>query len=184
MRWLHFKAITQKNQYVSFAYIPFTFIYVLLNNVILVYSLFLYLQEERYSTRQQLLWIDMPWYLRVLHVFKQIPCYFLLLLFPFFSTCCPWSKVIFRLCLEIGREWQNAIFHSFVLRMRKITIYNMYVFPDVLAFSIYKITLLEFQKNIMSFFILFPYIHNPDGDFTFNTLWTFWFPKWHFLSYL
>ena len=139
----------------SFSGLP----YVLLNNVILVYSLFLYLQEERYSTRQQLLWIDMPWYLRVLHVFKQIPCYFLLLLFPFFSTCCPWSKVIFRLCLEIGREWQNAIFHSFVLRMRKITIYNMYVFPDVLAFSIYKIKLLEFQKNIMSFFILFPYIH-------------------------
>ena len=51
------------------------------------------LQQETYTARQQLLWIDMPWYLRCLHVIKQVPCYFLLFLFPFFSTCCPWSNV-------------------------------------------------------------------------------------------
>jgi len=50
------------------------------------------LPQETYTARQQLLWIDMPWYLRFLHVIKQIPCYFLLFLFPFFSTCCPWSN--------------------------------------------------------------------------------------------
>lgn len=50
-------------------------------------------QQESYNARQQLLWIDMPWYLRCFHVIKQVPCYFLLFLFPFFSTCCPWSNV-------------------------------------------------------------------------------------------
>ena len=34
----------------------------------------------------------MPWYRRLLHVIKQIPCYVLLFLFPFFSSCCPWSR--------------------------------------------------------------------------------------------
>ena len=60
------------------------------------------LQQETYTSRQQLLWIDMPWYLRCCHVIKQIPCYFLLFLFPFFSTCCPWSNVSASILIFIG----------------------------------------------------------------------------------
>lgn len=48
--------------------------------------------SDDFASRQQLLWIDMPWYLRCLHIFKQVPCYFLLFLFPLFSHCCPWIK--------------------------------------------------------------------------------------------
>ena len=59
----------------------------------ITWELFVLFQQETYTARQQLLWIDMPWYLRCLHVIKQVPCYFLLFLFPFFSTCCPWSNV-------------------------------------------------------------------------------------------
>ena len=69
--------------------------------IIHVFSLFS-LQQETYTSRQQLLWIDMPWYLRCCHVIKQIPCYFLLFLFPFFSTCCPWSNVSASLLIFFG----------------------------------------------------------------------------------
>ncbi|XP_059085448.1 short transient receptor potential channel 6-like [Tigriopus californicus] len=48
--------------------------------------------KEDYAARNQTLWIDMPWYLRFMHVLKQIPCYLLLFLFPVFSQCCPWSN--------------------------------------------------------------------------------------------
>ena len=41
---------------------------------------------------EQVLWIDMAWYMRLVYVMKQLPCYLLLFLFPFFSSCCPWSR--------------------------------------------------------------------------------------------
>ena len=55
----------------------------------------LFLQDDyHHSNRSTSLWIDMPWYLRSVHVLKQIPCYLLLFLYPIFSQCCPWSKPV------------------------------------------------------------------------------------------
>ena len=53
----------------------------------------------------------------------------------------------------------------------------MYVFPDVLAFSIYKIKLLEFQKKY--YVILYPFsLHTyPDGDFYIQYIVNILIPK-------
>ena len=51
-----------------------------------------FLFQDDFSSRNLLLWIDMPWYLRTLHILKQIPCYILLFLYPLFSHCCPWTQ--------------------------------------------------------------------------------------------
>ena len=57
-----------------------------------IFFKFQYDASNHYPRKDQLLWIDMPWYSRLLHIIKQIPCYILLFLFPFFSSCCPWSR--------------------------------------------------------------------------------------------
>ena len=59
---------------------------------ITIFFKFQYDASNHYPRKDQLLWIDMPWYSRLLHIIKQIPCYILLFLFPFFSSCCPWSR--------------------------------------------------------------------------------------------
>ena len=53
----------------------------------------------------------------------------------------------------------------------------MYVFPDVLAFSIYKIKLLEFQKKY--YVILYPFslLTYPDGDFYIQYIVNILIPK-------
>ena len=60
----------------------------------------------------------MPWYSRLLHIIKQVPCYILLFLFPFFSSCCPWSRDVstilyfYSLCLE---KISEKVYTTFVL---------------------------------------------------------------------
>merc|ERR1719233_1167236 len=43
--------------------------------------------EDEYDTYNNTLWLDMSWFSRFLHVLKQVPCYLLLFLYPFFYPC-------------------------------------------------------------------------------------------------
>ena len=43
--------------------------------------------EDEHHSYSNALWIDMPIFSRFLHVLKQVPCYFLLFLYPFFYPC-------------------------------------------------------------------------------------------------
>ena len=43
--------------------------------------------EDEYHSYSNALWIDMPMFSRFLHVLKQLPCYLLLFLYPFFYPC-------------------------------------------------------------------------------------------------
>ena len=91
-------------------------IYMYLN--LYVYSMttffkFQYDASNHYPRKDQLLWIDMPWYSRLLHIIKQIPCYILLFLFPFFSSCCPWSRdVSILICILINSKSRNFFIFS------------------------------------------------------------------------
>ena len=43
--------------------------------------------EDEHQSYSNALWIDMPIFSRFLHVLKQVPCYLLLFLYPFFYPC-------------------------------------------------------------------------------------------------
>ena len=43
--------------------------------------------EDEHDSYSNALWIDMPIFSRFLHVLKQVPCYLLLFLYPFFYPC-------------------------------------------------------------------------------------------------
>ena len=80
------------------------------------------------NRKNQLLWIDMPWYSRLLHIIKQVPCYILLFLFPFFSSCCPWSRdvsiILYFYCLYL----EKISLKVYVEREEKFNLFIYYNF--------------------------------------------------------